>query len=108
MASGLQTLSRLYFRQFLRAGPKSGLYGNIVVIAYLWIIEIVFFVIVRKDGVNVPPLLPTIVGVGCLILDLIRATTGNVTIDSRDVAVDPSWKELTGSYLDSSSLTKAM
>lgn len=39
-----------------------------------------------------------------LVLDLIHATSGNVTIDSRDVAVDPSWKELTGSYLDSSFL----
>jgi len=39
-----------------------------------------------------------------LILDLIQATEGNVTIDSRNVAEDPSWKSVTGSYLDSTFL----
>lgn len=39
-----------------------------------------------------------------LVLDLIKSSDGNVLIDSRNVASDPSWKEFTGSYLDSSFL----
>ena len=39
-----------------------------------------------------------------LMLDLIQATSGNVAIDSRNVADDPSWKSITGSYLDSTFL----
>lgn len=39
-----------------------------------------------------------------LVLDLIQATDGNVTIDSKNVAEDPSWKSITGSYLDSTFL----
>lgn len=39
-----------------------------------------------------------------LMLDLIQASHGKVCIDGKDVATDPSWKEFTGSYLDSSFL----
>ena len=39
-----------------------------------------------------------------LMLDLIQATTGEVTANSRNVAEDPSWKAVTGSYLDSTFL----
>ena len=39
-----------------------------------------------------------------LMLDLIQASRGKVCIDGKDVATDPSWKEFTGSYLDSSFL----
>jgi len=39
-----------------------------------------------------------------LALDLIQATSGSVTIDSKNVAEDPSWKSFTGSYLDSTFL----
>lgn len=39
-----------------------------------------------------------------LMLDLIAATSGNVRIESRDVAINPVWKTFTGSYLDSSFL----
>ena len=39
-----------------------------------------------------------------LVLDLIQASEGYVTIDSRNVAEDPSWKSITGSYLDSTFL----
>ena len=39
-----------------------------------------------------------------LMLDLIPATSGNVRIESRDVAINPVWKTFTGSYLDSSFL----
>ena len=39
-----------------------------------------------------------------LMLDLIAATSGNVRIESRDVAINPAWKTFTGSYLDSSFL----
>lgn len=35
-----------------------------------------------------------------LILDLIKATTGKVTIDGRDVKEDELWKSYVGSYLD--------
>lgn len=39
-----------------------------------------------------------------LMLDLIQATAGNVTIDAKNVADDPAWKAVTGSYLDSTFL----
>lgn len=39
-----------------------------------------------------------------LMLDLIPATSGNVKIESRDVAINPVWKSITGSYLDSTFL----
>jgi len=39
-----------------------------------------------------------------LVLDLIQATSGYVTIESRNVAQDPSWKVYTGSYLDTTFL----
>ena len=39
-----------------------------------------------------------------LILDLIKATTGHVTIEGVKVNEDPAWKTFTGSYLDASFL----
>lgn len=39
-----------------------------------------------------------------LMLDLIKATSGSVTVDTMNVAEDPSWKSVTGSYLDSTFL----
>jgi len=35
-----------------------------------------------------------------LILDLIRATSGEVKINAENVAQNPQWKKITGSYLD--------
>ena len=35
-----------------------------------------------------------------LILDLIRATSGEVKINNENVAENPQWKKITGSYLD--------
>jgi len=39
-----------------------------------------------------------------LMLDLIQATEGDVAINSSNVATNPSWKAITGSYLDSTFL----
>lgn len=39
-----------------------------------------------------------------LILDLVQATTGRVSVEGKNVAEDPSWKSATGSYLDESFL----
>lgn len=39
-----------------------------------------------------------------LMLDLIQATSGSVTVDNMNVAEDPAWKSVTGSYLDSTFL----
>ena len=39
-----------------------------------------------------------------LMLDLIKATSGSITVDTMNVAEDPSWKSVTGSYLDSTFL----
>lgn len=39
-----------------------------------------------------------------LMLDLIQATSGNVKVESRDVTINPMWKSITGSYLDSTFL----
>ena len=39
-----------------------------------------------------------------LMLDIIQASSGNVKIESRDVAINPVWKSFTGSYLDSTFL----
>lgn len=39
-----------------------------------------------------------------LILDIIQASDGYVTIDGRRVEQDPSWKAVTGSFLDSTFL----
>ncbi|MBN3520418.1 ABC transporter ATP-binding protein [Algoriphagus lutimaris] len=39
-----------------------------------------------------------------IMLDLVRATTGNVTIDEEDVSKSEAWKSLTGAYLDEHTL----
>lgn len=39
-----------------------------------------------------------------LLLDLIDASSGTISIDQYSVASDPSWKQFTGSYLDESFL----
>ncbi len=39
-----------------------------------------------------------------LVLDIIQATAGRVLIDSKNVAEDPFWKSITGSFLDSTFL----
>ena len=41
-----------------------------------------------------------------LMLDLIEATSGYVTVGGKRVSEDESWKELTGSYLDGSFLVE--
>ncbi|SIN65118.1 ABC transporter ATP-binding protein [Algoriphagus halophilus] len=35
-----------------------------------------------------------------IMLDLVRATTGNVTIDEEDVSKSEAWKSVTGAFLD--------
>ena len=50
-------LARLRFRQFFRQKNK-GLVGKIILLAYFWFLEVLLFVMLRKEGVvDFPPLL---------------------------------------------------
>lgn len=71
MAFTLKTLTRLQTQMFLKSKSKGNLYGDIFLVAYLWIIWFVVFVVLKKDGVEIPAPAIAVVAVGCTIPDLI-------------------------------------
>ena len=67
----IRLLSRLRFRQFLRQKNK-GLVGKIILIAYFWFLELLFFFLFREEGgTGFPPLLLAFIFLGAIIPDAI-------------------------------------
>ena len=65
----IRLLSRLRFRQFFRQKNK-GLVGKIIIIAYFWILELLFFFMLRDEGgAGFPPLLVAFILLGAIVPD---------------------------------------
>ncbi|MBR6882866.1 MAG: hypothetical protein IKN06_07875, partial [Bacteroidales bacterium] len=65
----IRLLSRLRFRQFFRQKNK-GLVGKIIIIVYFWILELLFFFMLRDEGgVGFPPLLVAFIFLGAIVPD---------------------------------------
>lgn len=71
MAVSIRTLVRLHFCQFFRTESRSRLYGDIVGIVYLWILEIVLFVLLKKEGAEIPSMAAAIASLACLVPDFL-------------------------------------
>lgn len=71
MAVKMRTLTRLQWRRFLKSSSRGKLYGDIFGVAYFWIIELVLFFVMKKEGVEIPPLAVALVAAGFTIPDLI-------------------------------------
>ena len=67
----IRLLSRLRFRQFFRQKNK-GLVGKIILIAYFWFLELMFFFLLREEGgTGFPPLLLAFIFLGAIVPDAI-------------------------------------
>ena len=67
----IRLLSRLRFRQFFRQKNK-GLVGWIIIIAYFWFLELLFFFLLRVgEGTGFPPLLLAFMFLGAIVPDAI-------------------------------------
>ena len=65
----IRLLSRLRFRQFFRQKNK-GLVGKIIIMAYFWFLELLFFFIFRVEGgTGFPPLLVAFILLGAIVPD---------------------------------------
>ena len=64
-------MARLRSRQFFRLKNK-GLIGRIIIVAYFWLMELLLFSMLRKEGVTeIPPLLVSLVLIGLIVPDFI-------------------------------------
>ena len=67
----IRILARLRRRQFFRQKNK-GLIGKIVIVAYFWMLELLLFFMLRKEGVTeMPPLVVSLVMLGFIVPDFI-------------------------------------
>ena len=65
----IRLLSRLRFRQFFRQKNK-GLVGKIIIIAYFWFLELMFFFMIREEGgTGFPPMLLAFIFLGAIVPD---------------------------------------
>ena len=65
----IRLLSRLRFRQFFRQKNK-GLVGKIIIVAYFWFLELLFFFLLRDEGgMGFPPLLVALILLGAIVPD---------------------------------------
>jgi len=73
MAIGIKSLSRLQVLQLLRGKSKSWLYGNIIAIAYIWIIEFVAFFLLKSEEMDtdIPTLIAIFILLGVIAIDFI-------------------------------------
>ena len=64
-------LARLRSRQFFRQKNK-GLIGRIIIVAYFWLMELLLFSMLRKEGVSeMPPLLVSLILLSLIIPDFL-------------------------------------
>ena len=67
----IRLLSRLRFRQFFRQKNK-GLVGKIIIVVYFWLLELLLFFMLRKEGItDFPPLLVAGICLGFIVPDFL-------------------------------------
>ena len=67
----IRILTRLRFRQFFRQKNK-GLVGKIIIVVYFWLLEMLLFFMLRKEGVtDFPPLLVAGICLGFIVPDFL-------------------------------------
>ena len=67
----IRILTRLRFRQFFRQKNK-GLVGKIIIVVYFWLLELLLFFMLRKEGVmDFPPLLVAGICLGFIVPDFL-------------------------------------
>ena len=69
--NSIRILTRLRFRQFFRQKNK-GLVGKIIIVVYFWLLELLLFSMLRKEGItNFPPLLVAGICMGFIVPDFL-------------------------------------
>ena len=69
--AAIRILARLRFRQFFRQKNK-GLIGKIIILVYFWLVELMLFSMLRKEGVTeMSPLLVSLVLLSFIVPDFI-------------------------------------
>ena len=67
----IRILTRLRFRQFFRQKNK-GLVGKIIIVVYFWLLELLLFFMLRKEGItDFPPLLVAGICLGFIVPDFL-------------------------------------
>lgn len=65
-------LSRMRFRQFFRQKDKTMMLGKVLIIVYFWLLEVLLYFALRKEGISsLPPLLITVVCFSFIVPDFI-------------------------------------
>ena len=67
----LKSLALIQWRQFVRNKNKGGMLGSIVGIVYFWVLEVVFFFMLKDELPAIPPVVVAGVCGGLLVLDFI-------------------------------------
>ena len=67
----LKSLALIQWRQFVRNKNKGGMLGSIVGIVYFWVLEVVFFFMLKDELPAIPPAVVAGVCGGLLVLDFI-------------------------------------
>ena len=75
MAIGISDLNRLKRLQLTRSKAKGRFYGNLAVVAYCWVAELVIFFLLKEDRAEIPSLVIPIIAFSCLIPDFIMKLT---------------------------------
>lgn len=65
------TLASIQFRQWSRDNNKSGRYGDLVVILYFWLIEVLVYFLLKKEIPEIPSLVGALVCLGAVIPDFL-------------------------------------
>ena len=69
--NSIRILTRLRFRQFFRQENK-GLIGKVIIVAYFWLLELLLFFMLRKEGIaDMPPLLVALIFLGFIVPDFV-------------------------------------
>ena len=69
--NSIRILTRLRFRQFFRQKNK-GLVGKIIIVVYFWLLELLLFSMLRKEGITYfPPLLVAGICMGFIVPDFL-------------------------------------
>lgn len=108
MATGLGSLNRLQWKQLSFSQMKSQLLGDVIAVAYFWLIEIVFFFLAKSDGMELPPMLTSAVILCFLVPDIICKLIfeNDITVMDSFLKTRPVPQELWDRFLAMSQLWK--
>lgn len=67
----LKSLARLQFRQFFRNKNKSEFLGFVIIIVYLWLVEILCYLLIRDELGSLPALIPALGFLGAAVPDFL-------------------------------------